>query len=115
MEILAGSLEWTPFDAEKLATFLDSDTGKRLIPKLVEVAPPLLDGGDTNKIMIRAGEVRGFQVVVRELIFLAHPPSPHTEQKSEYPSLTNDEYWNDGRKFEPEPKLENPDPLSLDL
>ena len=115
MEILAGSLEWTPYDSEKLAAFLDTETGKRLLPKLVEVAPPLLDGGDTNKIMIRAGEVRGFQVVVRELIALAHPPPPQQDQQPEYPSLTDDRNWPDGKKLEPEIKQKNPDPLSLDL
>jgi len=113
MEILAGSLEWTPFDAEKLASFLDTDTGKRLLPKLVEVAPPLLDGGDTNRILIRAGEVRGFQVVVRELISLAHPPPPTQESKPEYPPLEADAHWNDGQKLEPENRPESPDPLAI--
>jgi len=115
MEILAGSLEWTPFDAEKLATFLDSETGKRLIPKLVEIAPALLDGGDTNKIMIRAGEVRGFQVVVRELISLAHPPPPAPKSETEYPPLEADAHWNDGKTLEVEsrPSSENPDPLAI--
>jgi len=111
MEILAGSLDWTPFDAEKLAAFLDSDTGKRFLPKLVEVAPPLLDEGDTNRIMIRAGEVRGFQIVVREIISLAHPPPPAKDAKPEYPPLEADSHWNDGQKLEPEIKPENPDPL----
>ena len=113
MEILAGSLEWTPYDSEKLAAFLDTQTGKRLLPKLVEVAPPLLDGGDTNKIMIRAGEVRGFQVVVRELISLAHPPPPAPKSETEYPPLEADEHWKDGQQLEPMTKPENQDPLSL--
>ena len=113
MEILAGSLEWTTFDAEKLASFLDTDTGKRLLPKLVEVAPALLDGGDTNAIMIRAGEVRGFQVLVREIISLAHPLPPTPEYKPEYPSPEVDFHWNDGQKLEPEQKPESPDPLAI--
>lgn len=113
MEILAGSLEWTPFDAEKLASFLDTETGKRLLPKLVEVAPPLLDGGDTNKIMIRAGEVRGFQVVVRELISLAHPPPPAPKSETEYPPLEADEHWQDGQKLGPEQTPASLDPLSI--
>ena|SRR6185295_10256186 len=102
MEIIAGSLDWTQIDAEKLSAFLDTDTGKRLIPKLVENAPALFDGGDTNKILIRAGEVRGFQAVVRELISLAHPPPPEQRQENHYPPPENDAAWNDGHKLEPE-------------
>jgi len=113
MEILAGSLEWTQFDSEKLSSFLDSETGKRLLPKLVEVAPPLLDGGDTNRILIRAGEVRGFQTVVREIISLAHPSPPAPKQENEYPPLEADEQWKDGQKLELENTPESPDPLAI--
>lgn len=115
MEILAGSLDWTPFDAEKLANFLDSETGKRFIPKLVEAAPTLLDGGDTNRILIRSGEVLSFQKIVKEILFLAHPPPPSPKQVTEYPPLEADEHWNDGQKIEPEQSdpSSNPDPLAL--
>jgi hypothetical protein len=61
--------------------------------------------------MIRAGEVRGFQIVVREIISLAHPPPPAKDAKPEYPPLEADSHWNDGQKLEPEIKPENPDPL----
>ena len=112
MEIIASSLDWTQVDAEKLAAFLDTETGRRFIPKLVENAPPLFDGGDTNKILIRAGEVRGFQTVVREIISLAHPPPPSpSAPANEYPPLENDSAWNDGQKLEPEP----PKPEILDI
>jgi len=100
MEILAGALDWTQVDAEKLSAFLDTETGKRFIPKLVENAPPLFEGGDTNKILIRAGEVRGFQAVVREIISLAHPPPPSpSAPMNHYPALTDDAQWNDGQKL----------------
>ena len=112
MEIIAGSLDWTQVDAERLAAFLDSETGKRFIPKLVENAPPLFDGGDTNKILIRAGEVRGFQTLVREIISLAHPPPPTpSNPANHYPSLEDDSQWNDGNKLEPE----SPKPQPLDI
>jgi hypothetical protein len=113
MEILAGSLEWTQFDAEKLASFLDSETGKRFLPKLVEVAPPLLEDGTKTKILIRSGEVRGFQTVVKEIIALAHPAPPAPKQESEYPPLTADEKWNDGQTLERESVPQNPDPLAI--
>lgn len=103
MEIIASALDWTQVDAERLAAFLDTDTGKRFLPKLVENAPPLFDGGDTNKILIRAGEVRGFQTLVREIISLAHPPPPGpSAPTNHYPALTDDAQWNDGQKIEPE-------------
>jgi hypothetical protein len=113
MEILAGSLDWTPNDSERLAAFLDSETGKRFIPKLVEAAPTLFDAGDTNRILIRSGEVLSFQKIVKEILFLAHPPPPNKQEATEYPPLESDTHWNDGQKIEPETKPEGVDPLSL--
>ncbi len=113
MEILAGSLDWTPYDSEKLAAFLDSETGKRFIPKLVESAPTLFEGGDTNRILIRSGEVLSFQKIVKEILFLAHPPPPNKQEATEYPPLEADEAWKDGQKLEPETRLESPDPFGV--
>lgn len=112
MEIIAGALDWTQVDSERLAAFLDSETGKRFIPKLVENAPPLYEGGDTNKILIRSGQVLGFQIIVREIISLAHPPPPSPmNPPPQYADLTDDAAWNDGQKLQPEP----PKPQPLDI
>lgn len=102
MEILANPSDWTAFDAEILAKFLETDTGKRLIPKLVETKPELLAGGEINAILIRSGEVRSFDRMVTELLTLAHPPAPIPQPVSEYPPLTRDEAWNDGQRLQPE-------------
>src|SRR6266581_7029832 len=102
-EILAGPLDWASNDEENLARFLDTDTGKRLLPKLMEDAPLLLDKGHVNAILIRSGEVRGFQTVVRSILFLAHPSkTPEPTKATEYPSLTDDKAWNDGQALLPE-------------
>jgi hypothetical protein len=105
MEIVAGLLEWTSVDEENFAKFLDSDTGRRLIPKLLEGVPLLLDRGHVNQLLIRSGEVRGWQAVAQEILRLAHPPIPVTQEdvRREYVSLEDDKAWNDGQKLTPEP------------
>ena len=103
MEISANPLDWTTNDEEQLAKFLDTETGKRFIPKLVESAPSLLNRGHVNAILIRSGELRGYQEVVRSILVLAHP-APKAEQNSatEYVPLEDDTKWNDGQKLTPE-------------
>lgn len=104
-EILAGPLDWIANDEENLARFLDTETGKRFLPKLMEEAPILLEKGHVNAILIRSGEVRGFQSVARAILFLAHPAKPsEISSAPEYPPLTNDAAWNDGQKLQPEPE-----------
>ncbi len=101
MEILANDKDWLPTDAENLAKFLESETGKRLIPKLVEHCPTLLDQGETNAILIRNGEVRAWTGMIESLLTLAHPIGTiNTQTITEYPPLTDDKAWNDGQKLE---------------
>jgi hypothetical protein len=98
MEILANADEWTANDEEQLARFLDTPTGKRLIPALTKEVPVLLEGGDTNAILIRSGQVLAFQKMVETLIFLAHPPKGSAPPAvTNYPALENDAAWNDGQ------------------
>jgi hypothetical protein len=103
MEIQAGPLDWTTIDEENLAKFLDTETGKRFIPKLVESAPTLLNRGHVNAILIRSGELRGYQMVVQSILVLAHPaPKVETNDATEYVPLEDDSKWNDGQKLTPE-------------
>ena len=96
-------LDWTQFDAEKWNAFLDTETGKRLFPKLLESVPPLLPSGDTNAILIRSGEHRGLQLAVSQLISLSHPSDEKPQVISEaYPALDDDTAWADGNKLESE-------------
>jgi hypothetical protein len=103
MEILALPSDWTHTDADNLSKFLDTETGKRFIPTIADRVPPLLDKGADNEILIRSGEVRGFQNVVRVIVDLAHPAPPPTSPQSEYPDLENDKAWPDGRKLGEQP------------
>jgi hypothetical protein len=73
MEIVANELDWLATDEQNLAAFLDTPTGQRLIPKLLEQAPPLLERGERNEILIRSGKVRGYQEVATTILALAHP------------------------------------------
>lgn len=100
MEVLAKQSEWLATDEERLAAFLDSETGKRFLPRLLEQMPTLLGVGDTNAILIRSGEVRAYQQVVETIISLAHPPAPMKPAPNEYPRLEDDTAWNDGHKLE---------------
>lgn len=103
MEILAQESDWTPNDEQNWSAFLETATGKRLIPKLTENMPELLSGGEINAVLIRSGEVRAFQKAIETLILLAHPPAPApgSSGSSEYPPLEKDDAWNDGQKLTP--------------
>jgi len=106
MEYFANENDWTQTDAERWNAFLLTETGKRLVPKLIETAPVLLDKGDVNAILIRTGEFRGFQNACQQLVALAHESKTAPPVPTEYPDLTNDAAWNDGQKIEPETQPE---------
>lgn len=108
MEVLAAQNDWIATDSDNLARFLETDTGKRLIPKLVEHAPRLLASGESNAILIRSGEVRAWTHLAETLLDLAHPAPPAPPQVTEYPALTDDKAWADGQKIEQAPTTENP-------
>ena len=93
-------MDWTSVDEENWAKFLDSETGKRLLPKLLEETPLLLAKGDINEILIRSGEVRGVQTIARTLLDLAHPQQRVTPVAGEYVPLEADHLWNDGQTLD---------------
>lgn len=95
MEIVTDSLPWSSDDEFRWNAFLQTETGKRLIPKLAERLPTLLDGGDVNRVLIRSGETRGFQQAVAVLLELTHSPPPPPKTEISYPPLDSDEHWPD--------------------
>jgi hypothetical protein len=102
MEITTESLPWSSDDIANWASFLSTQTGQRVLPKLLESTPGLLAKGDINEILIRSGEVRGFQDAARNLLSLsAHTPLPPSDPASNYPPLIDDAAWNDGQKIQP--------------
>lgn len=115
LEILANAQDWLTLDAENLSKFLETDTGKRLIPKLVEHCPTLLDKGETNAILIRSGQVLAWNGMIEALLLLAHPaPPPPPANQTEYPALTDDAAWNDGQRLEQAPTDKVTEPLQQD-
>jgi hypothetical protein len=110
MEIVAEQLDWTIIDIENWNRFLNTETGRRLIPKVLEATPALLATGDTNAILIRSGEHRGIQLAITQLIGLTHAmPEVKTELANDsYPALENDAAFNDGLKFEDSLKTQTP-------
>lgn len=94
MEVTNARLEWTPEDALNWEKFLQTQTGSRLIPIWIESAPPLLETGDVNTILVRSGKLLGFQLGIKALLELSVPPQSE-EQKtpSNYPNLLDDSQW----------------------
>lgn len=88
-------------DREILFQFLKTRTGQRLLPKVAESVPALLGAGDTNAVLIRSGEVRGFQNALRSLLelSLANAAPTDTAPTGAYAKLDDDEAWADGRKL----------------
>lgn len=71
MEITREPLEWSSDDTAIWANFLNTQTGRRLIPRLAELAPRLLGSGETNAILVRNGELLGFQSAIQSLLELS--------------------------------------------
>lgn len=94
--VLANKDDWSGVDAENFAKFLDSDTGQRLLVKLADQIPPLLDCGHVNRILIRSGEVRGQTALIQYFQVLAHPTVSPVAPADSYPDLERDELWRDG-------------------
>jgi hypothetical protein len=114
MEITAGPLDWASNDEQNWAAFLNTETGRRFVSRLLEAVPSLLDEGDTNKILIRTGVVRGFQLAVQELMRMAQAQGKPEQVVDNYPPLEKDEAWADGKKLDPTLK-EKPDVLEPDF
>lgn len=101
MEITGTITEWDAAeDTAAWRQFLETRTGRRLIPKVLESCPALLANGDVNSILIRSGEMRGFQMVLQALLSLSQPEPtlPANDSPSAYPPLDDDAAWKDGQK-----------------
>lgn len=104
MEIANDGLEFDSIDKFAWKQFLATRAGLRLIPKVAEHAPQLLGAGDTNAILIKSGELRGFQLAIQTLLSLAEPPAKETPTApTPYPNLTDDAAWNDGQTLTKKP------------
>jgi hypothetical protein len=100
MEVTFDGLEFDSNDRAAWKTFLGTRAGLRLFPKALESVPSLLGSGDTNSILVRSGEVRGFNLVLQTLLALAEPPPPAVmPEVKNYPDPRDDAAWNDGQKL----------------
>lgn len=100
MEVTNANLEWSSDNTAAWAMFLNTPTGKRLIPKLAESAPRLLADGDTNAILVRNGMLIGFQAAVQAILDLSvvEQTASLTPVYGEYPPLDDDAAWGDTNK-----------------
>jgi hypothetical protein len=99
MEITNDSLPWDSEDCAVFRTFLTSRAGQRLLPKLAEQCPVLLEDGDAIKISIRSGKVLGFHDAIRNLLLLTVPTPNAPRAADNYPALEDDEAHSDGQKL----------------
>jgi hypothetical protein len=99
MEITS-KVEWDEVeDRAILLQFLQTRTGQRLIPKMAEAVPVLLAKGDSNEILIRSGEVRGWQAALSTIMELVAVSAPvNVRPAGAYPDPENDDEWSDSPK-----------------
>lgn len=95
------ALPWNTEDESRWNDFVQTETGKRLLPKLMEQAPVLLGSGETNSILIRNGEFRGFAEAVKILLSLTHSPPLPPKPTQSLPPLEDDKAWDDGQTLNP--------------
>jgi hypothetical protein len=99
MSEIVPNLDWDSDDTRALREFFKTRTGSKVIGRVSEFMPPLLDGGDVNKTLVRNGEVRGWSDAIRTLVGLSiATPTPDSPVPTNYPSLTDDSAWTDGQK-----------------
>lgn len=100
MDITTDGPLWSDEDMVLWRAFLETQTGKRVIHKMMEACPPLPEGGEINAILIRVGVVRGLGLAAQGLLALAQPTPKDTAAPSlGYEQLENDAAWNDGQKL----------------
>lgn len=103
MEITATPAAWNSDDTAALRAFLETNTGKRLVPRIADDVPPLFESGETNAILIRTGKVAGVQHAITSLLSFAYPAltAGDSTKRPDYPDPEDDRAW-DG------PKLSDP-------
>lgn len=100
MDIITDGPLWSDEDMVLWRAFLDTQTGKRVIHKMLESCPPLPERGEINEILIRVGVVRGLGLAAKGLLSMAQPVLKDTAAPSlGYEQLENDAAWNDGQKL----------------
>lgn len=88
--------EWSSADAIALRTFLESVSGQRFLFHLAEDCPELLGSGDTNNVLIRSGEVKGYSKGLKNVLSLTiEPPQSVAPVSSNYPDLDDESKWDD--------------------
>lgn len=97
--------QWSSDDVANWAAFLRTQTGSRLIPKILEVAPALMDGADVNKTLVRNGERRGFEQAIERMIQITSVEKSAADVRSPataYPPLEDDTAWPETEPLNPE-------------
>ena len=89
------SFPWDSDNRLVLRTFLDSDTGHRLLALLDGLSPGFEDGSDQGKTLVAAGKVEGWQSAVEWITRLRTEESPtkELETRSEYDDIDDDKAW----------------------
>lgn len=91
-----------PFDTDdrtQWRNFLGTRAGQRIFARVLSECPPLAGGGDTNTILVRNGEVRGFGLAIQALSALAEEERALPTEDPMYPSPEDDDAWKDGKSL----------------
>lgn len=90
------SQDWSSDDAIALRTFLESVSGQRFLSHVAENCPELLGGGESNSVLIRSGEVKGYSNSLKNILSLTiEPPQSVIPVSSNYPDLDDESKWSD--------------------
>jgi len=91
---------WTSVNEEELASFLTTDTGKKLLEVLAWRAPRY--GGDIGKRVVESGLREGYEDALVEILELKSPGVTRLNQPkmllSNFPPLDDDSAWQDFEK-----------------
>jgi hypothetical protein len=84
---------WDSNDVSAFREFLNSATGRKIFPLLVEEGPTL-GGEEPHSVALRAKLVEGYLACVRALSRLtAGIENTNVEEPTAYPPLDDDRYW----------------------
>ncbi len=90
--------EWESHDASALQAFLESPTGRKVIPLLIDGRPSLEAFGSmaAETVALQARVVQGYEMALVNLSRLIAQPEKAIQPEDTYPPLEDDSKWPKG-------------------
>jgi hypothetical protein len=89
-------LPWFSEDAARLRKFLESETGQRMMARLLIARPSFLPASaHPHKSFAQSRDIAGYEQAIQELTNLTLPPPelPQDPTRKNYPDLEDDSAW----------------------